>query len=30
MLQIAATFASDAVLGQGVKEIILTKLLDPR
>lgn len=30
MLQIAATCASDAVLGQGMKEIILTKLLDPR
>lgn len=30
MLQIAAMCAFDAVLSQGLKEIILTKLLDPR
>lgn len=30
MLQRAAACASDAVLSQGMKEIILTKLLDPR
>lgn len=30
MLQIAATSALDAVLSQVMKEITLTKLLDPR